>query len=122
MVDVTVTLANVGAHRADEVVQLYSRDRVASLTRPVRELQGFARATLDPGASTRITFHVAVEALGFTGHEFAYGIEAGEVEFVVGTSATNVQPAGSVVIGGPAWTDVTRRGVGQVTLSDGNPL
>ena len=120
VVDVTVTLANVGAHRADEVVQLYSRDRVASLTRPVRELQGFARATLDPGASTRITFHVAVDALGFTGHEFAYGIEAGEVEFVVGTSAIDVQPAGRVVIGGPAWTRVTRRGVGPATLDDGN--
>ena len=51
--------------RADEVVQLYSRDPVASVTRPVLELQAFARVTLDPGESATVDFEIAVADLGF---------------------------------------------------------
>ena len=120
-IEVAATITNTGAHRADEVVQLYSRDRVSSVTRPVRELQGFVRTTLDPGASTRITFHVAVDALGFTGRDLTYGVEPGTIEFMIGTSATDVQSAGTVVIGGPAWTNLTRGGPGRVTLGHGTP-
>ena len=115
-VDVTVTVTNVGARPADETVQLYSRDHVATLTRPVRELQGFARTTLEPGAAARLTFHVAVEALGYTGLDNRYGVEAGDIELLVGTSAVDTRSAGHVVITGPDWTPVTRPVVSRVTV------
>lgn len=114
--EVAVTLTNVGARTADETVQLYSRDPVATLTRPVRELQGFARTTLEPGTSARITFRVAVESLGYTGVDHRYGVEAGDVELLVGTSAADTTPAGHVVITGPDWTPVTRPAGGRATV------
>jgi len=100
VVSVAATVTNVGDRRADEVVQVYSRDPVACITRPVLELQGFARVTLDPGASVRITVDVPVTALGFSGPDFSYVVEFGEIEFFVGTSSDAVASVGSVVIGG----------------------
>lgn len=99
-VSISAIVSNVGQRRADEVVQVYSRDEVASITRPVRELQGFARLTLDPGASARVTFRVPVDALGFAGPDMHYIVEPGEVEFFVGVSSDDATSVGSVVIGG----------------------
>ena len=113
---VAVTLTNIGSRPADETVQLYSRDHVATLTRPVRELQGFARTTLEPGASARLTFHIAVEALGYTGLDNRYGVEAGDIEILVGTSAVDTRSAGHVVITGPGWTPVTRPAASRVVV------
>ena len=97
-VTVSATLTNRGPRRADEVVQLYSSDPVASITRPVQELQGFLRVTLDPGESARVGFDVPVDALGFTGRDMTYVIEPGAIELMVGTSADDVRSAGRVTI------------------------
>ena len=59
VVEVAVTVTNTGGREADEVVQLYTCDPVASVTRPVRELQAFRRLTLAAGAAARVTFHAA---------------------------------------------------------------
>ncbi len=107
-VEVAVSLANVGDRRADEVVQLYSRDPVATITRPVLELQGFERVTLDPGERCTVTFEVPVDALGFAGPDLDYVLEPGEVELLVGTSSDDVTVARRVSIAGEGWVPTTR--------------
>lgn len=108
VVSVIATITNTGAVRADEVVQVYSSDPIASITRPVRELQAFLRVTLDPGARARITFGVQVAALGFTGPDLRYGVEPGDIEFHLGTSATATLHAGSVRLTGETFVDAVR--------------
>ncbi len=100
---VRARLTNTGAVAADEVVQLYSRDPVASITRPVRELQAFVRVALAPGESADVEFAVPLAALGFTGHDMRYVVEPGDIEWFVGTSATDVTEAGrTTVVGTPS--------------------
>lgn len=114
--DVVVTVRNTGGCDADEVVQLYSRDPVASVTRPVRELQGFARVTLAPAEAAQVTFHVQVDALGFTGRDLEHVVEPGLIEFFVGSSSSVTQTAGHVVIDGTGPVAVARRSVNSVTV------
>jgi beta-glucosidase len=106
--EVTVEVTNTGHVRADEVVQLYARDPVATVTRPVRELVGFSRVTLDPGACAVLTFHVPVAALGFTGRDLQYAVEIGEIEFLVGPSSDRLVPAGCVTVTGEGPVRVHR--------------
>lgn len=75
--DIQVTVTNRGARPGSEVVQLYVRDLVGSLTRPVRELKGFQRVYLQPGESRRLTFTLNEEQLAFTRADGTYGIEPG---------------------------------------------
>ena len=109
-VTVAVTLTNTGTVAADEVVQLYSRDPIASVTRPVRELQAFLRVTLEPGASARVEFAVPLAALGFTGLDMRYVVEPGDVEWFVGTSAVAVAAAGVTRVSGDELATVRPSG------------
>jgi len=86
--DVAVTVTNVGERPGEEVVQLYVRDLVGSITRPVRELKGFTRVRLDPGASQRITFSLATEDLGFYGRHMNFVTEPGRFHLWIGGSST----------------------------------
>lgn len=83
---VTATVTNTGARAGDEVVQLYIHDRVASRTRPVRELKGFARVSLAPGASKRVTLTLKREDLRFWG-DGDWVIEPGLFDLWVATSS-----------------------------------
>jgi beta-glucosidase len=74
---VRCTLTNRGERAGSEVVQLYLHDRVGSLTRPVRELKGFQRITLEPGQSQVVTFTLTEEHLAFTRGDGSYGAEPG---------------------------------------------
>jgi beta-glucosidase len=100
VVDVAATVTNTGDRAGDEVVQLYATDPVASVTRPVRELVGFARVSLGPGASTRVVFALPIDGLGFAGRDDAYAIEPGRIDLAVGSSSTDLTPAGSIEITG----------------------
>jgi beta-glucosidase len=84
---VSVTVANTGARRGTEVVQLYVRDEVASVTRPVRELKGFQRVELEPGESRSVTLRVPVNALGFWGPAMRYIVEPGAFRVFVGSNS-----------------------------------
>lgn len=101
-VTVRTTVTNTGSRRADEVVQVYTRDEVACLTRPVLELQAFRRVSLDPGESAHVRFEVPVAALGFAGPDHRYVVEPGDIEFFVGTSSDDITSVGTVVIAGDA--------------------
>ncbi len=85
---VTATVTNTGARAGDEVVQLYIHDRVASRTRPVRELKGFARVSLAPGASKRMTLTLKREDLRFWG-DGDWVIEPGLFDLWVATSSVD---------------------------------
>jgi beta-glucosidase len=85
---VTATVTNTGKRAGDEVVQLYIHDRVASRTRPVRELKGFARVSLAPGASKRLTLSLKREDLRFWG-DGDWVVEPGMFDLWVATSSTN---------------------------------
>ncbi len=85
---VVATVTNTGALAGDEVVQLYIHDRVASRTRPVRELKGFARVSLSPGASKRVTLSLKREDLRFWG-DGDWVIEPGMFDLWVATSSVN---------------------------------
>ena len=88
-ITVSVDVENVGARAGDEVVQLYIRDVAASVTRPVRELKGFQRVTLQPGARRRLEFNLGPEELGFYNREMRFVVEPGEFKVMVGNSSAD---------------------------------
>ena len=87
-VELTVTVCNTGARGGDEVVQLYASDPVATVTRPVTQLIGFARVQLDAGESAEVSFTVHSDRLAFTGRTLERIVEPGEVRFRVGTAGS----------------------------------
>ena len=84
---VSVTVKNSGARKGDEVVQLYVRDTIASITRPMKELRGFRRVTLDPGESRTISFPLTRGALSFYGPDMKKIVEPGLFKVYVGGSS-----------------------------------
>jgi beta-xylosidase len=95
---VETRVTNTGRRPGDEVVQLYTRDPQASVTRPECELKSFLRLTLEPGETRRITFRVPVAQLGFYDRDLAYVIEPGEIEVFLGRSSANTVSVGSVTV------------------------
>jgi beta-glucosidase len=91
--DVTVRVANSGSRAGDEVVQLYIRDQVSSVTRPVKELRGFARVTLKPGESQNVRFTLGPEELSLIDRRMQRVVEPGRFDIMVGTSASPVLTA-----------------------------
>ncbi len=88
--DVTVRVTNSGMRAGDEVVQLYIRDQVSSVTRPVKELRGFERVTLKPGESKRVTFTLGPDELSLIDRRMRRVVEPGRFDVMVGTSATPI--------------------------------
>ncbi len=84
---VLIDVTNTGAVRGDEVVQLYIRDVVSSVTRPVKELKGFQRISLAPGETRTVTFDVTPEHLAFYDIDMVYRVEPGEFRLMVGSSS-----------------------------------
>ena len=87
---VTVTVTNTGKRTGEEVVQLYVRDRVASMTRPVKELRGFQKVMLAPGESRTLEFPVGKEQLGFYTNDGTFVVEPGDFDIMVGNSSENL--------------------------------
>jgi beta-glucosidase-like glycosyl hydrolase len=98
---VSVRVRNTGARAGDEVVQLYLHDVLAQVTRPVRQLVGFARVHLEPGAGADVRFHVHADRTAFTGRDLRRIVEPGEVEVLVGTSSADLPCRGTVRLTGP---------------------
>jgi beta-glucosidase len=82
--NVSVDVMNKGYFEAEEVVQLYTRDLTASLTRPVRELKGFSRIRLSPGESRTVFFEISTATLGFHNSDMHYVVEPGKFNLWVG--------------------------------------
>ncbi|HEX8353437.1 MAG TPA: glycoside hydrolase family 3 N-terminal domain-containing protein [Pyrinomonadaceae bacterium] len=90
---VSVTVRNTGRRAGDEVVQLYIRDLVSSVTRPVRELKDFKRVTLAPGESKSVTFDVTPDKLSFFNLNMERVVEPGWFDLMVGPSSVKYQTA-----------------------------
>ena len=99
-----VTVSNNGERDGDEVVQLYVSDPVASITRPVTQLIGFARVRLAAGAEAEICFTVHTDRLSFTGRALQRIVEPGEVTFRVGTAGATYAGPVSVQLTGATRT------------------
>ncbi|MCA9946131.1 MAG: glycoside hydrolase family 3 C-terminal domain-containing protein, partial [Anaerolineales bacterium] len=85
---VSATVTNCGERAGAEVVQLYVRDLVGSVTRPVKELKGFQKIYLEPGEQRTVRFEVPVGELGFTGREMRYVVEPGSFQLWLGPNST----------------------------------
>ena len=84
---VLVDVTNTGRVAGSEVVQLYIRDCVSSVTRPVKELKGFQKVWLEPGEKKTVTLEISPEALAFYDVHMNYVVEPGEFEIMVGNSS-----------------------------------
>jgi beta-xylosidase len=111
-IEATVTVTNTGERAGDEVIHLYGHDLVGSITRPVAVLLGYHRLHLAPGQSVTVRFAVPTTRLAFSDREYRRIVEPGEIELWVGTSATRLVEARTVLDGpvhpitkdSPRWT------------------
>lgn len=90
-VQASVTVTNSGNYDGAEVVQLYIRDMVGSITRPVKELKGFQKIFLKKGESRKVTFDITPENLKFYNGDLKYDWEAGDFDIMIGTSSQYVR-------------------------------
>jgi beta-glucosidase len=84
---VLVDVKNTGQRQGTEVVQMYIRDRISSVTRPVKELRGFKKLSLQPGQTQTVALDITPESLAFYDVNMKYVVEPGEFEIMVGTSS-----------------------------------
>jgi beta-glucosidase len=89
----TVTVTNSGRIAGKEVVQLYIRDLVGTITRPVQELKGFNKIELAPGESKKVSFEITPELLKFYNGDLKFDWESGDFEIMVGTNSKEVKKA-----------------------------
>jgi beta-glucosidase len=82
-----VDVKNTGWRSGDEVVQMYIRDIVSSVTRPVKELKGFKKIRLAPGESQTVALPIGPDQLSFTDIEKQWVVEPGDFEIMVGNSS-----------------------------------
>lgn len=90
-IQASVTVTNSGNYDGAEVVQLYIRDLVGSITRPVKELKGFQKVMLKKGESKKITFDITPESLKFYNGDLKYDWESGEFDIMIGTNSEDVK-------------------------------
>jgi beta-glucosidase len=90
---VSVTVTNTGRRAGEEVVELYVRDEVSSVTRPVKELKDFRRVALAPGESATVSFTITPDKLAFYNLNMERAVEPGAFDIMVGTSSVKYQTA-----------------------------
>jgi beta-glucosidase len=90
-VTVSAEITNLSAHPATETLQLYLRDLVASVSRPVKELRGYQRVTLAGGESRVVSLAITDADLSFPGKDFKPVVESGEFEAMIGPNSKDLQ-------------------------------
>ncbi|MBX0300722.1 glycoside hydrolase family 3 C-terminal domain-containing protein [Cryobacterium sp. 1639] len=106
----SVRIRNTGERAGTDLVQLYAKDTYASVTRPVAQLLGYHRVTLEPGEEAQVTFRVPTARLAFTGLRHERIVEPGAVELWVGPSCAGKETTAEISLTGA---------VHRVTLADG---
>ena len=92
-IQASITLTNSGNYDGAEVVQLYIRDRVGSITRPVKELKNFQKVFLKKGETKNVSFSISPEDLKFYNSDLKYDWEAGDFDIMIGTSSEQMKTA-----------------------------
>jgi len=91
-ITVSADVTNTGTRAGDEVVQLYVHDVAASVTRPIKELKGFKRISLNPGATQTVVFTVPASELAFWNTtQHAFYVEPGSFQVMVGASSADIR-------------------------------
>jgi beta-glucosidase len=101
--NVSVKVTNTGTRDGEETVQLYLRDMVASVTRPLKELRGFKKVFLKAGESQTVTLPLTVEDLKFYDQRMKWIAEPGEFTVMVGGNSLNLKDTKFTLTGKPAW-------------------
>ncbi|HDO41866.1 MAG TPA: beta-glucosidase, partial [Candidatus Bathyarchaeota archaeon] len=99
-VNISFNIKNVGDFKGDEVVQLYVHDPVASVSRPVKELKGFVRLTLEPGEEKNVTFILFADQLAFYDQYMKLVVEPGVYEVMIGSSSEDIRLTGKFKVVG----------------------
>lgn len=107
---ISCTVKNVGNCSGDEVVQLYLSDPHASISRPIKELAGFVRMTLQPGEKKRVCFEVQASQLAFLDRNMRWKIEGGEICVEVGSSSEDIRLRDSFLVMQDTWLEGRGRG------------
>jgi beta-glucosidase len=89
----SVNVTNTGTRKGKETVQLYTRQMVGSIARPVKELKGFQQITLEPGETKKVIFPISVDDLKFYNSDLKYVYEPGDFKVFIGTSSADVKEA-----------------------------
>ena len=89
----TVTVTNTGKYDGSEVVQLYIRDLIGSVTRPVKELKGFEKIFLKAGESKQVSFKLTADMLKFYNYNLDFVCEPGDFEVMIGGDSRDVNKA-----------------------------
>lgn len=89
----SVTVTNTGKYAGEETVQLYIRDLVGSMTRPVKELKGFRKITLAPGEKQTVIFDIDESLLAFYNHELEFRAEPGTFQVMIGGNSAQTNSA-----------------------------
>ena len=100
-VDVSCTIRNSGERAGTEVVQLYLRDPVAQVARPVRYLAGFARIDLEPGQARRVSFALHSDRTAYHGLSGDRIVEPGQIDIEIGSSAADIRLTAALTLHGP---------------------
>jgi len=98
---ISISVANDGPSDGEEVVQLYLRDVAGSVTRPVKELKGFARVPILAGKKRRVVFTLDTSQAAFHGRDMEFSVEPGEMEILVGASSEDIRFRAGFRIVGP---------------------
>ena len=121
-VDISVQIKNTGNRAGTEIVQLYVKDSHASMTRPQKELQGFARVFLQPGEKKTVRFALDPSQTAFLDEDMKWKIERGGFEVQVGSSSEDIRLKDSFTVSEDAYIDGKKRTfytLGSVGKGDG---
>ncbi|HXS56951.1 MAG TPA: beta-glucosidase BglX [Hanamia sp.] len=89
----SVSVTNTGTRKGKETVQLYIRDMVGSVSRPVKELKGFQQITLNPGETKKVSFIISIDDLKFYNSDLKFAAEPGDFKVFIGTNSDDVKEA-----------------------------
>ena len=90
----SIVITNTGKYQGEEIVQLYIRDMVASITPPVKKLKGFHKISLEPGESKEVSFELKIKDLEFMNGDFEYITEPGSFRLFIGPDSENCKISG----------------------------
>jgi beta-glucosidase len=99
-IEVSLTVTNTGKYKGEEIVQLYLMDKVASISRPVKELKDFRKILLNPGESKTVKFIIDIEKLSFWNNDLKWVAEPGDFELMIGASSADIRLRDSFALTG----------------------
>jgi beta-glucosidase len=108
-IDISLKVSNSGPVVGDEVVQLYICDEYACIPRPVKELKGYVRLSLEPSETRTVTFHLPVNQVAFYDEDLNLSLEPGRISVLVGSSSEDIRLRGAFEIKGVKKTAVAER-------------